>query len=112
MALLPTQQITSAGLTLATTAASAGGDTLAPASLADDRTLLYVDNGGASAVTVTVADPGKTPAGNSGTAPGISVAAGAAAYIPIAPGSINPATGLASITYSGVTSVTVAALRR
>lgn len=112
MALLPTQSITSAGLTPTTTAASGGGDTVAPASVADDRTMLYVLNGGGSPITVTVADPGKTPAGNSGTAPAISVAAGAASYIPIPPGAINPSTGLASITYSAVTTVTVAALRR
>lgn len=112
MALLATQSITSAGLTPTTTAASVGGDTVAPVSLSDDRTILYVNNGSASAITVTIADPGKTPAGNAGTAPAISVAATTAMYIPIAPGSINPATGLVSITYSAVATVTVAALRR
>lgn len=112
MALLTTQTIAATGLTPATTAASVGGDTVAPASLADDRTFLYVNNGSASSITVTVADPGKTPAGNAGTAPPVSVAAGAIGLIPIATGSINPATGLASITYSAVTTVTVAAVRR
>lgn len=112
MALLTTQSIVAAGLTPATVAASGGGDTIAPASLDDSRTMLYVTNGGGSPITVTVADPGKTQAGNSGSAPAISVAAGATMLIPIAPGAISPSTGLASVTYSAVTSVTVAALRR
>lgn len=112
MALLPTQSITSAGLTPATVAASVGGDTVAPANLSDDRTFLYVNNGSGASITVTVADPGKTPAGNSGTAPAITVAAGAVGLIPISTGAINATTGLASITYSAVTTVTVAALRR
>lgn len=112
MALLATQSITSAGLTPTTAAASVGGDTVQPASLADDRVTLYVNNASGSPITVTIADPGKTPAGNAGTAPAVSVAATTAMYIPIPAGAINPATGLASITYSAVTTVTVAALRR
>jgi hypothetical protein len=112
MALLTNQSITSAGLTPTTVAASSGGDTIAPASTSDDRTMLYVNNASGSAITVTVADPGKTQAGNSGTAPAISVAAGAFALIPISPGEISASTGLASITYSLSTSVTVASLRR
>ncbi|NUP49009.1 MAG: hypothetical protein HOW97_17140 [Catenulispora sp.] len=112
MALLSNQTIAATGLTPATVAASVGGDTIAPASLSDDRCFLYVNNGSASSITVTVADPGKTPAGNSGTAAAITVAAGAVSLIPIAPGSISAATGLASITYSAVTTVTVASVRR
>lgn len=112
MALLPNQTITAAGLTPTTVAASAGGDTIAPASSADDRTMLYVNNGSGASITVTVADPGKTAAGNSGTAPAITVAAGAVMFIPISTGQISPSTGLASITYSAVTTVTVAAVRR
>ena len=57
MALLTTTTMTSAGLTPATVAASAGGDTIAPANGSDDRTFLYVNNGSASSITVTVADP-------------------------------------------------------
>lgn len=112
MAALSISTMTSAGLTPATVAASAGGDTIAPPNGSDDRTFLFVNNGSASAITVTVADPGKTPAGNSGTATGVSVAAGAISLIPIPTGAINASTGQASITYSAVTTVTVAALRR
>lgn len=112
MALLTTQSITAAGLTPTTVAAAGGGDTIAPASTQDDRTFLYVLNGGGSPITVTIADPGKTPAGNAGSAPAITVAAAAAMYIPVPLGAINSSTSLASVTYSGVTSVTVAALRR
>lgn len=112
MALLTLQSIISAGLTPTTVAATSGGDTIAPASSADDRTALYVSNGGGSPITVTIADPGKTQAGNAGSAPAISVAAGAFMLIPINPGQISASTGLASIAYSSVTSVTVAAVRR
>lgn len=112
MALLVTQTITSAGLTPTTVAATGGGDTIAPASGVDDRTFLYVLNGAGASITVTIADPGKTAAGNAGTAPPITVAAGAFMFIPISTGAINTATGLASITYSAVTTVTVAAVRR
>jgi hypothetical protein len=112
MALLALQSITSAGLTPTTVAATVGGDTIQPASAADDRCTLYVNNGSGAPITVTVADPGKTPAGNAGTAPAVSIAASTAMYIPIPTGAINPANGLASITYSAVTTVTVAALRR
>lgn len=111
MALLATQSITSAGLTPTTVAATGGGDTIA-VTPGDDRTFLYVNNGGGSPINVTVADPGTTPAGNSGSAPAISVTNATAKYIAIPIGAINAATGLASVTYSGVTSVTVAALRR
>lgn len=112
MALLATQSITSAGLTPTTTAAAGGGDTIAPTGPDDSRTFLYVNNGGGSSITVTVADPGKTPAGNSGTAPPLTVAAGAFMFIPIPGSAINTSTGLATVTYSGVTTVTVAAVRR
>lgn len=112
MALLVTQSITSAGLTPTTVAATGGGDTIAPASPVDDRTFLYVNNGGGSPITVTIADPGTTPAGNAGTAVGISVTNATFKFIPIPPGAISAATGLASVTYSGVTTVTVAAVRR
>lgn len=112
MALLAVQSMTAAGLTPATVSAAGGGDTVALASSTDDRTFLFVNNGGGSPITVTVADPGATPAGNAGTPPAISVAAAAVKYIPIPFAAINATTGLVAITYSAVTTVTVAAIRR
>jgi len=112
MALISYQQITAAGLTPTTASASAGGDTVALASPTDDRTYLQVTNGGGSPITVTLADPGTTPAGNTTTAPAVSVAAGATRLFPLNPNLVNTSTGLISISYSAVTTVTVAAIRR
>lgn len=112
MALLAVQTMTTAGLAPTTTAAAGGGDTVAPAGPGDDRTFLYVNNAGGSPINVTIADPGTTPAGNAGTPTAVAVANGAFKFIPIPTGAISASTGLASITYSAVTSVTVAAVRR
>lgn len=111
MAALTIQAVPAAGLALATTAAS-GGDTVAPSGPNDDRCFLYVNNGGGSSITVSLADPGTTPAGNAGTVTPVSVAAGAFKLIALPPGAINPATGTIAITYSATATVTVAALRR
>jgi hypothetical protein len=112
MALLALQSMTAAGLAPATVSAAGGGDTVALASSTDDRSFLEVINGGGSPITVTVADPGATPAGNPATVTPISVAASATKLIPLSPNSVNTSTGVISITYSAVTTVTVAAVRR
>jgi hypothetical protein len=112
MALLTLQSMTSAGLAPTMVAATGGGDTVALASATDDRSFLQVTNGGGSPITVTLADPGVTPAGNAGTATAQSVAAGATKLFPLNPNLVNTSTGFISISYSGVTTVTVAAIRR
>jgi len=112
MALLTLQTMTAAGLAPTTVAASGGGDTVALASATDDRSFLQVTNGGASSITVTITDPGLTPAGNAATNPTVTVAAAATKNIPLAPALVNASTGVISISYSATTSVTVAAIRR
>lgn len=112
MALLTLQTIVAAGLAPTTTAAAGGGDTVALASATDANSFLQVTNGGGSPITVTLADPGATPAGNTTTAPANSVAAGATKLFPLNPALVNPSTGVINVTYSAVTSVTVAAIRR
>jgi hypothetical protein len=112
MALLTLQTITAAGLAPATVSAAAGGDTVALASATDAGSFLQVTNGGGSPITVTLADPGTTPAGNTTTAPAVSVAAGATKLFPLNPALVNSSTNLVSISYSAVTTVTVAAIRR
>jgi hypothetical protein len=109
MATLATQSITRAGLTPALTAAAGGGDKLTP----DKDTMLMVLNGGGSAVTVTVVTPGTNQIGLNIDDVVVSVAAGATKLIGPFPAQFfaNPADGLASITYSGVTTVTVGALK-
>lgn len=112
MALLTLQTMTAAGLVPTTVSAAGGGDTVALAATTDVGSFLQVTNGGGSPITVTLADPGATQAGNAGTATPQSVAAGATKFFPLLPALINPSTGLINITYSAVTTVTVAAIRR
>lgn len=109
MATLATQPITRAGLAPALTAAAGGGDKFTPGK----TTILMVKNGGGSAVTVTVATPATNPIGLPIDDVVVSVAAGATELIGPFPSQYfrDPAdTGLAHITYSAVTSVTVGAL--
>jgi hypothetical protein len=107
MATLAVQSITRTGLG-PTFAAAAGGGDAAPCG---DDNFLVVKNGGGSSITVTVA----VPAGASGY-PGmayantiVTVPNGAERWVgPLkAPVYMDPTTGLAQITYSAVTSVTV-----
>lgn len=91
-------------------AATGGGDTIAinPG----DVVKLYVKNGDASAKTVTIVDP-RTQYGQASPDVPVVVANGNAGHteITIPPEFADPTTGLVSITYSAVTSVTVAAVR-
>lgn len=112
MAALTLQVIPASGVAPTTTAAAGGGDTVTPTGLTDDRCMLQVTNGGGSPINVTLADPYTTPAGNAGTTVPVAVAAGATKLIALPIGAINPANGQVAISYSAVTSVTVAALRR
>lgn len=116
MALLTVKQLsdtTPIDRASAVAAASAGGDT-APN---DGRTFLLVENGGASSITVTV-----TAQKTSLSVPGLgnvtkanvaqAIAAGDEALLgPFAPAVFNDINGNIDITYSGVTSVSVAAIR-
>lgn len=112
MALIALQNVVAAGLAPTTAAATSGGDTVKLAAPTDDRSFLQVTNGAGSPITVTLTDPGSTPAGNTTTAPANSVAAGATKLFPLTPALVNPSTGLISIAYSSATTVTVAAIRR
>lgn len=109
MATLSTQTIVAAGLDPTYAAASGGGDKVVPG----PTTFLHVINGGGSSVTVTVATPGNFYAAVAN--PDLTVTVGASGEqmipIPATPFADSSDSGLASITYSGVTSVTVAALR-
>lgn len=106
MATLAIQPITNVGLVPTYTAAAGGGDKAATG----PGLFLHVKNGAASAITVTLETPQ--------TVDGLAVAdreitVGATAEVMIALPHLyrHPADGLASIAYSAVTSVTVAAVR-
>jgi hypothetical protein len=107
MALLTPQTLSLTGLVKTMIAAAAGGDTFAN----DGTILFFVKNGGASAVTVTINS--QTPC-NQGYDHDIvlSLAAGAEVAFPkLDPGRFNDTNGNVSVTYSAVTSVTVAAVK-
>ncbi len=103
MALLTHQAPKLSGTTITYGAAAAGGDTLGVVR----NGVLRVKNGSAGAVTVTVVTPGNTQYGQADPDVPVSVAAGA--EVAIGPLSDSLAVeGVISVTYSTVTSVTVA----
>lgn len=111
MATLTTQVINRAGVVVTPVAAAGGGDAMACGS----GMMLEVVNGGGSPITVTLA----IPSGASGypnaayTSTAVSVTNGTTKWIgPVAaPLYQDPTTGLCTVTYSGVTTVTVAAVQ-
>ena len=107
MATLSVQSPSTSGIALTFGSAASGGDQF----LNDGKTVLIVKNGDSSAKTVTVA--GQTNC-NQGTKHNsvVSVAAGAEEIIgPFNPAFFNDANGYAQVTYSAVTSVTVAVVK-
>ena len=108
MALLATQTISRAGLTPALQAASSGGDSWEPSS----TTFLVAKNGSASSITVTVATTA-TAFGQPISNVAVPVAAGAEVWFgPFDPGMVaQSGTNLGNLTYSAVTSLTIAAVQ-
>lgn len=105
MALLSTQQMTSGGAAITLAAAAGGGDT---ADISNGRTFLWLKNGGGSSITVTLVTPGTVDGDLAIADRAVTVANGTEKLI----GPLNPAAygQVVSITYSGVTTVTVAAV--
>ena len=108
MAVIATQQVTRAGIAPTYSAAAAGGDKFTPTK----DTVLHVKNGGGAAVTATVVTPKEAFVGAAIADIAVSVpAAGERLIGPFPASDFRAATdGLADITWSAVTSVTVAAL--
>jgi hypothetical protein len=112
MAELTIQQITEAGGSVTYSAAGGDGDT------ADNggSTFLHIKNGGESSITATITAK-TTSVENSiygdltKTNASIAIEPAAEAFIgPFKPAAFNDGNGEITITYSGVTSVTIAAL--
>lgn len=109
MATLTTQSISRAGIVPSYAAATAGGDAMS----CGPGMFLHAKNGSGGSITVTIAIPsgasGYTNVSYTNTA--VAIAAGAEKMIGpiVAPLYQDPTTGLATITYSGVTSLTVGA---
>lgn len=90
------------------TAAAGGGDDFAN----DGRTLYYVNNGGGGAITVTFNDTGSSaPAEAKTFDPDVDVSVGAGEIALIGPFPTNRFGTSCGVTYSGVTTVTVAPMR-
>lgn len=108
MALLTTQSIDRDGLSPTFDAATPGGDTFAPG----DLVFLHVKNGGGSAITVTIVTPKEAFPGAAIADTAVSVSAAGEAMIGPFPSRhyADPTDGIADISYSGVTSVTIAAI--
>jgi hypothetical protein len=105
---LATQVITLAGIVPTYSAASGGGDTFTPG----DDVIVHVKNGGGSPVTVTVVTPNTAAGGLAISDDVVTVAAGSERVMGPFPKQnfSRSSDGLGDITYSGVTSVTVAVL--
>ncbi|MGG5257460.1 hypothetical protein [Phycicoccus avicenniae] len=107
MALLSVQQASLDGKPITYGAAGAGGDTFP---VPHGAVALRVKNGSGSAMTATLAFPGNTAYGVANPAKqSASIAAGAEVVIgPIPQAAVDTSTGVASVSYSSATSVTVA----
>jgi len=109
MATLTVGQVVPAGLNDALVAAAGGGDSFLPS----DKTLIRVNNGGAGAITVTIITAATAAQGLAIADAGGSVPNAQSRLFGPFPAELyaDPADGLADITYSGVTTVTVGAFK-
>jgi hypothetical protein len=110
MAKIEEQVVTLAGVAPAYTAAAGGGDTFDP----DADTFIHVKNGHTSPQTVTVVTPRTDPRTGLAEAD-VAVSVPNAGERMIGPFPFetfaDPVTGLGSLTYSGVTALTLAVVR-
>lgn len=109
MADLATQEITLAGLGAAYSAAAGGGDTFTPG----EDVVLHVKNGGVAPITVTVVTPNTSVGGLAIADSVTSVPNAGDRFIGPFPAQhfARSSDGKVDITYSGVTSVTLAVLK-
>jgi hypothetical protein len=109
MATLTTQNIATTGILPTYASAAGGGDAM----VADSTSFLHVKNGAGVSMTVTLATPATVDTTLAVGDRVVTVGATSEQMISV-PAELyrDPATGLAAITYSSVTTVTVAAIRR
>jgi hypothetical protein len=107
MATIPTTVIGQAGTAINFVAANSGGDACATG----EDVKLLVKNGSGSSMTGTLGTPGTVDGDLAIADRVVTVAAGATEGIKVTDRYRDPATGLAAITWSSVTTVTVAVIR-
>jgi len=107
MATLTVQEVARTGLAPTYGAAAGGGDAIPN----DGRTMLHIKNGGGASINLTVVTQA-TVLGNAVADDVIAVPNGQERMVgPFPPGVYNDVNQLVQLTYSGVTTVTVAAIR-
>lgn len=104
MAVIASQVAPFSGAALTYSAASGGGDRFMPG----DFTVIHVKNGGGSPVTMTLVTPNTDPTGNLIADRVVTVAATSDRIVKVPTSVFASADGLGDITWSGVTSVTLA----
>ena len=108
MATLSVQETSLAGVTPTYGAAAGGGDDFAN----DGRTVFHVKNGSGGALTATFLDTGSTSPEEATAFDGdVVVSVGASSEEMVGPFPTSRFSTTVSVTYSGVTSMTVAAVR-
>lgn len=107
MALITPVQTSIAGA-VATPAAVTSSDTFKPG----DRLALFVNNGSASSINVTITVPGNTKYGQANPAVVVAVPATSAKVIGPFPADLaNPTTGVVTVAYSATATVTARLIR-
>ena len=112
MATIALQSIPVDGSAITMSAAAGGGDSFT----FDANGFIEFNNASVGVITATIVVPGNDALGQARPDPAVAVPAASGGVsgnrkIPMHPSMINPATGLIDVTYSGVTTFTVAALR-
>lgn len=110
MALLTVTPVLAAGVATNLVAVNST-DTISGNDIGQRGVILEVANGAGSPMTVSISDPGATSAGNPGTVTARTVTNGTRKRFYVGPGNVDPATGLATITYSSATTITAEAFR-
>lgn len=107
MATLAIQTIGITGATPAYVSAAGGGDKVVPG----QGSFIHVKNGSGGSITVTIATPELVDGDLAVADRAVAVAGGAEAMISIPGRYAAPSDGLAAVTYSAVTSLTIGSFR-
>jgi hypothetical protein len=105
MALLTAIRPAASGTVVAGAAVSSS-DTIAAADLGTLGAYLLVTNGSGGSINVTVSDSSVTPAGNAASTSAVAVANSTTKGVFVGPKTVNPSTGVTTVTFSGTSSVT------
>lgn len=111
MALITVASVPGQTKVTVTAAAVSASDTISQSDIGTTGVLLNVINAGGGSINVTVSDPNTTAVGNAGTTTAQAVANGTDGWFRILPGHVNSSTGVATVAYSGTTSVTYKAIK-